>query len=574
MNLLRVRMNTGEIVTEESIKEYQLFGNRGLIARLAYDEIDPKCDPLGPNNKLILATSPLAGLGITSTGRLSVGGKSPITGGIKEANGGGVAASKLVRHGIKAIILEGLPERKELFLLHIDKNGAELKPAGYLAGLGTYDTAEKLYEKYGEDIGIITIGQAGENRLGCAGIFANGIDGGPSRACARGGLGAVMGSKGIKAVVISNDGDHKRTVYDPAAFRKARKALHKAILEEKAIKVYTDCGTMGLLSSMNAVGGIPTFNFRMGNYKENEKVAGDRFLHLIEERVGVGRPTHKCMSTCIIRCSNVFPDETGKELVAPLEYESAAMLGPNLGIFDLDKVALFTRMCNDYGLDTVETGVALGVLAETDFLNFGDAEKVEDLIREIAKATLLGRIIGSGAKVVGQVFGVLRVPVVKGQAIAGHEPRGIKGMSVTYATSPMGADHTAAPTYRGQIDHQRPEGQMELSRNIQVVVAYYDKLCCLFVSRGVVTKPELLVDVINAVYGTKYGPEYLIDLGKEIVKLEQVFNISAGVGQDYIPEFMKYEKLEPHGLVSDIPQQDYDNFWDEDFWGEFPEIKN
>jgi aldehyde:ferredoxin oxidoreductase len=175
--------------------------------------------------------------------------------------------------------------------------------------------------------------------------------------------------------------------------------------------------------------------------------------------------------------------------------------------------------------------------------------------------------------VTGKVFGVLRVPAVKGQGMAAHEPRGIKGMSVTYAMSPMGADHTAAATYRAQVDHQKPEGQMEVSRNVQVVMAYYDNFLCMFVSRGVGKKPELIVNLINAIFGTNYGPDYLTGLGKEIIKLERTFNVAAGIVQDYMPEFMRYEKLEPHGLVSDIPQDDYDQFWDEGFWGEFPKVK-
>ncbi|MFH1480010.1 MAG: aldehyde ferredoxin oxidoreductase C-terminal domain-containing protein, partial [Pseudomonadota bacterium] len=485
---------------------------------------------------MILSTSPLDGLGITSAGRLSVGGKSPLTGGIKEANGGGVAATKMVRHGIKAIIVEGLPQKGEFFILHINKDGAQLKPAEHLMGLGTYAVAEKVYKEYGDGVGLVTIGQAGEYRLGAAGVFINDIDGDTSRACARGGMGAVMGAKGLKAVVIEDDGRYRPPVSDEKAFTEARRALHKAILDEETVRVYTDYGTMGMLMNLNAVSGMPTLNFRKGSWEKAEEISGERFRDLILGRGGEGKTTHRCMPTCVIQCSNVFPDEHGKKLVAPLEYESVTMLGPNLGISDLDKLALLTRMCNDYGLDTIEVGAALGVAAETDLLAFGDAARVEELIREIGRGTTLGKILGSGAKVTGQVFGVLRVPVVKGQSMAGHEPRGIKGMSVTYAMSPMGADHTAAPTYRGQIDHQKPEGQMELSRNIQVMMAYYDNLICLFVSRGVGKKPELLVNVINAIFGTTYGPDYLIEVGKEIIKLEHVFNIGADVGQDYIPE--------------------------------------
>jgi len=573
MNLLRVNMSTKEITAEESKEEYRLLGNRGLIAQLAYDEIYPQCEPLGPTNKLIFATSPLDGLGITCTGRLSVGGKSPLTGGIKEANSGGVAATKLVKQGIKAIIVEGLPQQGELYVLHIGKDGFQLKSAKHWAGMGTYAVAEKVYEVYGNDVGLITIGQAGEYRLGSAGVFINDIDGDPSRTAARGGMGAVMGAKGLKAVVIEDDGNYRPPVSDEKAFTEARKAFTKAIVEEPAIKVYTDYGTMGMLMSLNAVGGLPTLNFRKGTWEKAEEISGDKFHDLILERGGVGKTTHRCMPVCVIQCSNIFPDEDGKKIVAPLEYEPTAMLGANLGIADLNKVALLTQMCNDYGLDAIEVGATLGVAADAGLLEFGDAPRAEELIKEIGAGTYLGRILGSGAAVTGKVFGVLRVPAVKGQGMAAHEPRGIKGMSVTYAMSPMGADHTAAPTYRAPVDHHKPDGQMEVSRDVQVIMAYYDNFLCLFVSRGVGKKPELIVHLINAVFGTDYGPDFLTELGKEIIKLERSFNLAAGVTQEHIPEFMKHEKLEPHGVVSDIPQGDYDRFWDEAFWGEFPEVR-
>ena len=288
---------------------------------------------------------------------------------------------------------------------------------------------------------------------------------------------------------------------------------------------------------------------------------------MILERGGDGRTTHKCMDVCVIQCSNVFPDKNGRGIVGPLEYECAALLGSNLGLDDLDQIARITRLCNDIGVDAIEVGAALGVAVDAGVLKFGDAERVEDLVKEIGAGSLLGRVLGSGAEVTGKTFGIARVPVVKGQSMAGHEPRGIKGMSVTYAMSPMGADHTAAPTYRAQVDHQKPEGQMEISRNVQVTMAFYDNFCCMFVSRGLIKEPEIFMNLINAIYGTHHGPDYVTQLGKEIIKLEHAFNIAAGVTQEYLPEFMRSEGLEPSGLVSDIPQGDYDRFWEESFWG-------
>jgi aldehyde:ferredoxin oxidoreductase len=249
------------------------------------------------------------------------------------------------------------------------------------------------------------------------------------------------------------------------------------------------------------------------------------------------------------------------------------MLGSNLGIDDLDKIGHLTRLCNDVGLDAVETGAAIGTIADAGLFDFGNAHRAEELIKEIGTGSVLGKVLGAGAAVVGNVFGLRRVPVVKGQAIAAHDPRGIKGMSVTYSMSPMGADHTAAATYRAPVDHHKAEGQLDASRNLQVVMAFYDNFCCMFIMRGIIKKPELFVNLINAVYGTNYGTDYLATLGKEIIKLERVFNIAAGVTQEYLPEFMRSEKLEPQGLISDIPQSDYDRFWDESFWGEFPKIR-
>lgn len=572
MNLLRVNMTTKTVKFEKSHERYQLYGLRGLIAKIAFEEIDPKCDALGPNNKLIFSTSPLQGFGLSSTGRLSVGGKSPLTGGIKEASSGGVAATMLVRHGIKAIILEGLDKDEGLYVLHINQHGAKLLPGGHLLKKGTYETAKTIYQEFGEKVGLITIGQAGEYKLGAAGVFVNDLDGDPSRPCARGGLGAVMGSKGLKAIVIESDGKHKHSIADEEAFKKARKAFNQAILDEPAIKTYTEFGTLGMLMTLNSLSGMPTYNFRKGKWEKAEEISGDKFNELIKERGGEGKITHKCMPGCLIQCSNVFPDKNGRKIVAPMEYETVALLGSNLGIADLDKCALFNKLCNDYGLDTIEVGGALGVAADAGIFDFGDAKKIEKLINEIGSGTHLGRILGSGSTVTGKVFGIYRVPAVKGQNMAGHEPRGIKSMGVTYAMGAMGADHTAGATYRAPTDHHKPEGAMEISRNVQVITTYYDNFFCLFVSRGVGKQPNLITDVINAIYNTELDPDFLTGLGKEIIKLEHIFNKAAGICNHYLPEYMKYEKLEPEMLTSDIPNEDYNRFWEEEFWGKFPVI--
>ncbi|GAW92800.1 aldehyde ferredoxin oxidoreductase C-terminal domain-containing protein [Calderihabitans maritimus] len=577
MYLLRVNMSNLRTALEPLPEEYKLLGNRGLVAEILCREVPARTNPLGAKNKLILAGGPLAGLGISSAARLSAGGKSPLTGGIKEANAGGIAVQRMTRLGIRAIIVEGQAETGKIYLLYLKKDGVELLPAGELKGLGTYDVAKKLRARYGKDIGVITIGPAGEMLMNLAGIFATDSEGQTSRACARGGLGAVMGSKGLKAIVIANDGDYRVPVHDEEAFKKARKEFIKVLMTTpQTSEIYTNYGTASALAPINKLGGLPTYNFRQGSFEKAEAIDGDALYDLIEKRNGAGKHSHACMNGCVIRCSNVVPDEEGNTLVSPLEYETLALLGSNLGIADLDAIASLNKLCNDIGIDTIETGAALGVAIEAGMAPFGDAQEIYRIIEEeIGQGTILGRVLGQGTLITGRVLGISRLPVVKGQAIAAHDPRAIKGMTITYAMSPMGGDHTAGVTLRAPIDHHKPEGQMELSRNIQVIVAAHDSLgFCMFVIPAVGGKPEYVVNLINAVYGTNFQPEWLMEYGKDVIKKERAFNLAAGFNEvhDRLPEMFLEEELPPHNLVSDLSEEDYRRYWDTEFWGEFPKL--
>ena len=573
MNLVRVNMTKGTIVTELVPEKYKLLGNRGLVAHIAYDEIMPTCNPIGPRNKLIVASSPMEGLGVSCAGRISVGGKSPLTGGIKEANSGGVAGARLASHGIRAIIVEGRPEDRHLHILHINKNGMELIDAEDLRGKGTYETTHTLLERYGKYAAVISIGQAGEQLLCASGVFINDMEGDSGRTAARGGVGAIMGAKGLKAIVVENDGQLKRQVKDEAALQEARMALHKAILANPGSQFYTKLGTMGFMMPVHALGAMPAKGFTDGNYKNVELVNGDVLLANIAERGGEGKPTHACMPGCVVRCSNIYPDKQGKKIVSPLEYESGNLLGPNLCIDDLDSIARMTYQCNNYGLDSIEVGAALGVAAHAGILPWGDKERAAELIDEIAQGTHLGKIIGSGAAFVGKIFGIDKVPVVKGQAMAAYDPRGVKSMAVTYAMTPMGADHTAAVTFRSPIDHFHWEGAIDTSRTLQVSVAFYDTYFCSFIARGIGTDIHLMVNLFNSVFGTDFKDNaFMSDIGKEVIKHERMFNIAAGVTEEWVPEWMRHEPLMPHGRVSDIPESEYARYWDIDFWGEFPSV--
>jgi aldehyde:ferredoxin oxidoreductase len=239
-------------------------------------------------------------------------------------------------------------------------------------------------------------------------------------------------------------------------------------------------------------------------------------------------------------------------------------MGSNLGIDDLDVIARLNFQANDLGLDSIELGAALGVAAEAGLMAFGSGDDALRLLDEIRRGTPLGRVLGNGAQVTGKVFGVARVPVVKGQAISAYEPRAIKGTGVTYATSPQGADHTCGLTIRAKVDHLDPKGQADLSRGVQINNAGYDTLgACIFASFGFAAAPESIRDLLNARYDWQVGTDILQILGRETLKLEREFNRRAGFtsADDRLPEYMLVEPLPPMNSVFDVPEQDLDNLF-------------
>jgi aldehyde:ferredoxin oxidoreductase len=248
-----------------------------------------------------------------------------------------------------------------------------------------------------------------------------------------------------------------------------------------------------------------------------------------------------------------------------MEYETLGLMGSNLGIGDLDAVARLNDVANELGVDTIEIGAALGVAADAGLMAFGDAERALELMEEIKAGSPLGRILGNGATITGRVLGVERVPAVKGQAISAYDPRALKGTGVTYATSPQGADHTSGLTIRADIDHLKPEGQVEISRNGQFSMAGYDTLgACIFAGFGFSTDPELIPALLNARYGWDVGADILKELGRESVLLEREFNRMAGftAADDRLPEWMTREPLPPHNTVFDVPEEELDQIFE------------
>lgn len=563
----RVDVGTGEIRYEPVPESWERLGGRALGARILLDEVPATCDPLGPRNKLIFAPGLLVGHMLSSCDRISVCGKSPLTGGVKEANAGGSTGLKLVWLGLKALIIQGKPATDGWRVLVLRKDGAHLEPADDLAGLGIRETAQRLRERFGKKVGIALIGPAGEMRLTGAGIAHLDKDGVPGRLSARGGLGALMGAKGLKAIVIDAQGTKMPPVADRQRFDAARKRYLRCIEEHpQTSQVYRYYGTAAMVALCNAKGGIPTRNFSAGRFEGAERIGGEALHDLIQARDGEGDCSHACMAGCTIRSSNAFPDAEGKMVVSPLEYETIGLMGSNLGIDDLDAIARLNAEINDLGLDTIEMGAALGVAAEAGLMAWGDADRALELVQEIRRGTPLGRVLGCGAAVTGRVLGVERVPVVKGQAISAYDPRAIKGTGVTYATSPQGADHTCGLTIRAKVDHTNPEGQVELSRKAQINMAAYDSLgACIFAGFAFALDASLIPDFINARYGWGVGEEFFQELGRETLRLEREFNRRAGFtsADDRIPEWMTREPLPPLNTVFDVPEEEMDHIFDD-----------
>jgi len=570
MDIWRVDLRSGSLQRGPVPEPWARLGGRGLLARILLDEVPPACEPLGPGNRLVFSPGLLVGHRLSSCDRISIGGKSPLTRGIKEANAGGTTGLQMACMGIRALILEdqtpGARERQsEWQVLHLSLAGARFDPGGDLAGLGVFAAAERLRKRYGDQVAISLIGPGGEMRLASAGIQNLDKDRVPSRIAARGGLGAVMGAKGLKAVVFDAAGSAKPPIADPAAFHAAWKAFTRNVLEHPQSALYRDFGTAAMALMTNALGALPTRAFSSGQFEGAEALSGEHLREVMLARGGASTPTHACMPGCTIRCSNNYGDAEGNSLVTPLEYETIGLMGSNLGIAELDVVARLNWEANDLGLDSIDLGAALGVAAEAGLLAFGDGSRALELLGEIRRGTPLGLILGHGAAVAGRVLGVARVPVVKGQAMSAYEPRAIKGTGVTFATSPQGADHTAGNTVRAKVDHLDPKVQAALSRTAQINMAGYDTLgACIFAGSGFSVAPEVIPALLNARYGWQVGPDILQVLGRETLSLEREFNRRAGFtsADDRMPEWMTREPLPPNGSVFDVDDADLDGVFD------------
>jgi aldehyde:ferredoxin oxidoreductase len=571
--IIRINMTTLAAGTEAVPSEWAALGGRSLTSAVVAGEVPPTCSALGKYNKLVFAPGLLTATAAANSGRLSAGFKSPLTGGIKESNAGGTAGQNLERLGIKAVIIEGMPKEDKWYSIHIDKNGASIKEDSEFVGKGNYEVIKTLGERLGKKTGIIICGPAGEFKMAAANISVKDPDGN-IRSHGRGGGGAVMGSKKVKYITIDDTGGSGPTIANPDKFKEQARIFAKALLDHpvsgQGLPAY---GTNVLINILNEAGGLPTKNFRFGRVDHPEKICGETMHDVISSRPN-GVTSHGCHAGCIIKCSQIYVNPQGEYVTSGFEYETIWGLGCACNISDLDDIARIDNVMDDIGIDSIEGAVLMSVAMEAGILPWGDGKTAYRLFDEdVRKGTPLGRTLGNGAGSVGRTYGLTRIPVVKNQGIPAYDPRAVKGIGITYATSTMGADHTSGYAIAtnilkvgGYVDPLKKEGQVELSRNLQIATAVIDSTgLCLFVAFPALDIPECftaMYEMVNARYGLNLTPDDVVNFGKSVLKTEHEFNLAAGFTNkdDRLPEFME-EPVPPHNAVWDMTDSEVDSFW-------------
>jgi aldehyde:ferredoxin oxidoreductase len=579
---IRVNMKDQTYKVEPVPEAYKYLAGRAMTSTLVADEVPPLCHPLGPNNKLVFSPGIVTGTAAPTSARVSVGAKSPLTGGIKESNAGTSWGSDLAEMNVRALVLEGQPKEKGKYWgLHLTYDKVAGKPkveffdATEYTGKPLTDVFPKVYQRFGNNISISGCGLASEYGYSNSGVVFNDLARRATRYAGRGGMGVVLSSKGVKFIILSREGAPGVKIVDKPLFDEGRKKMTEALQTHAITKpkgALNSYGTAVLINIMNEAGGLPTRNFSSGRFEGAAKIAGEAIFEGNKQRLGKELYNHACSPGCIIQCSNTWFHEDGSEHASCVEYESDWALGADCGIDNLDDIAEMIKLCNDYGLDTIETGTTIAVAMAAGVIPFGDSKGAIKLVHEMGKGTPLGRLLGGGTEMTGRAYGLTHIPTVKGQSMPAYEPRAVRGIGITYATTTMGADHTAgytiAPEILGVSGKQDPlsnEGKAGLSRAFQTATAFIDSCGhCLFIAFAILdiaSGYQGMIDECNGVFGTKWTADDVSAYGVAVLKKERAFNEAAGIGKaaDRLPEFMKIEPLPPHNQVFDIPDDALDS---------------
>jgi aldehyde:ferredoxin oxidoreductase len=573
---LRVRLGDSAVI-EEKIPEEALrkfIGGVGLGAYYLYNETDGTTEPLGPDNRLVFSTGPFALSGIPSTGRHSVAARSPLTGIWGEADCGGYWGLALKSNGFDAVVVQG-KSAKPVYV-YIEGGKASLLSADDLWGKDTFETDAALKQKHGEDIVVQCIGQAGENQVPLSAIVCDGRD---ARAAARCGLGAVMGSKYLKAIVV------KRGSWKPSIAHEEK--LRVEIRETAAFQVKNrngmyEHGTAEGLIGNEVSGDLPIKNWSMGSWDgKSVKITGEVLTEkYLTDRFHCGN--------CVVGCGRTikFTDKDGNEIHGGgPEYETIGCLGSNLLVEDMETICRANDMCNRWGLDTISTGGVIGFamecqekglidssLTEGLSLEWGNGDAVLSLIEAIAFRKGLGRILGRGVKKAAENFGPLAKEFAiesKGLEFPAHEPRVFNSTALSYATSNRGACHLAGGNTRfyekwltmpevGIMEPQNPfaiEGKGEMVANLQNVAGLYDCLkICKFMAVFGVTVTKLL-EWLNLITGWNMSMEEFLRAGERVYNVRRMFNVRCGVSRkdDSLPPRILCSTRKKGGAANHLP---------------------
>ncbi len=436
-----------ESFTEEFAKKW--VGGRGFASKILFDELKPGIDPLGPENKLVVALGPIAGIPAPNTGKVVVAAKSPLTGFYGDGNLGSNVSSQLRKAGYDVLIVEGAADKP--VYLNIEDDKVEFLDAAEMWGKGTYFSNEWIYKKHGKNSGVLNIGQAGENKV----LFAviRSLEG---RAGGRPGIGAVMGSKLLKAIVVK--GTKQIPQHDPELMRKLGIDGLKKARELDQKSGWSKQSTNAVLAWCNEVNGLPVQNMRKTSHPEAHKIDGER---LNDARIA----TYGCPS-CTMHCGITIHDDEGRE--SELDYENIGMLGPNVNVFDLKKVGSLNYLCDDYGLDTISAGAVLGFYADAiergatkgDF-KFGDADKGKTLLWDIAaRKGETGNLLADGALKAAKVYGKNSADYamqVKGLEMAAYNCKSIPGQALAFGVAAIGGHHREAWIITFELKHSKRE---------------------------------------------------------------------------------------------------------------------
>ncbi len=535
-------------VREEQLTPEQIaHAGRYLIARTLVDMGVAQVDPLSPANPLIFSAGPFAGSNWSNANRTSVGCKSPLTGGVKEANAGGTFGLAMGQLQIAGFTLHGAAD--DWTVIRITKDGSiTFLPGTEYLGQGTFETARLLHGKYGKKVSLAICGPVGEYQGLLAGISFSDTDNRPSRLAARGGVGAVMGVKKVKAIVLELD--KLPTFHDRKKVLQGVKQYNALLKADPAIKMFQDYGTAAMADYTNLVGGLPTNNFTSGRQVDPEKgllkMGGD-FIRQQNLARG-GTTTHACMPGCLIECSNVYADKDGNEIVSPVEYETLGLMGTNCGLTDPDDLAMLNWHANDLGIDTIETGATMGVLMDAGLAPFGDLPFLVSVMAEIRAGSDKGKLYASATARVGAHFGVQRCPVIKKQAISAYDPRVIEVTGISMMVTAQGADHTTGNLPKFDCKDKTVDDLVKASLEIQILCAAQDSLgLCVFGRSVTNINTDFVTTAINDALGTQLPMSFFQDLGRATLQLEAQFNREAGFTEadDELPRFFYAEALEP-----------------------------